>query len=923
MQDEINDSSVTREYRNYLTDLSRVAHLEVVGLYRQWEVDADILHVLARTRNLPRVHYYRRWVDRRYWTAWERVDVEIQGSHVVPVVWKGRLYVFWPTFQEKAVENTFDAQAYDRPLHYYEVRLSWSEHASGRWCPVQSSAAYITTEPRPYLPSLDRFSFWSYQNASGELLIGYLVIDRVPGFTGATPGNAIQDGLLGAHFKVSVADGEVELQTFPQFLVVIPEAPPGMTLESNAFRKSSGTGVELITSGRTLETFLAYRYLEAATRKTSTVLGATPSGFSLVTPHATRPFVSQAPFFYQDVARTFLVVPRGTFVGGVDTGTDLTLKINFPPLELPDAATGRIAEWMTRGPIPVTPPEGLTILTVDDTVSGPIENRAPAVLTSRSILQETAPAAVAFVPKYWEAKFFRFDNFYHPYVPLMIEQLNRHGIDGLLRPDPEKEPQRSDLLRTLRRQLLLKVFFWSEYQPNQNIVDNVREITGLLQLLSMPPLEEFDFSFSGAYSIYNWELFFHVPFVLATRLTENQRFAEAHRWFHYIFDPTYAPEDPATEQWPDRVWQIRPFFEYGGGRSIARSMLLLKSSGLTKQQLDDRQQLVDQIEAWRKSPFNPHLLARLRPEAYMKAVVMAYLDNVIAWADHLFRRDTRESINEATQLYVLAAEVLGERPQDIKPHGASGPTTDEGEALTFNDVRSRLDAFSNALVELETRLDLVEAGSGGSGGIGGLVGPAGLTASTDRSRSVAAAPDLTFTTPVVDPPDDNPAVLDLPLAAPIPAILGPTLLFCIPRNDKLLGYWDTVADRLFKIRHCMNIEGIVRELPLFEPPIDPGLLVKAAAAGADIAGALSDMNAPLPHVRFVVLVRKATELITEVKALSATLLSALEKKDAEALSQIRAGQEIAVSSSPSRCARSSIRRPSARWARCRRRDSSP
>ena len=52
--------------------------------------------------------------------------------------------------------------------------------------------------------------------------------------------------------------------------------------------------------------------------------------------------------------------------------------------------------------------------------------------------------------------------------------------------------------------------------------------------------------------------------------------------------------------------------------------------------------------------------------------------------------------------------------------------------------------------------------------------------------------------------------------------IGRTLYFCIPRNDKLLGYWDTVADRLFKIRHCMNIEGVVRQLALFDPPIDPG-----------------------------------------------------------------------------------------------------
>ena len=42
------------------------------------------------------------------------------------------------------------------------------------------------------------------------------------------------------------------------------------------------------------------------------------------------------------------------------------------------------------------------------------------------------------------------------------------------------------------------------------------------------------------------------------------------------------------------------------------------------------------------------------------------------------------------------------------------------------------------------------------------------------------------------------------------------LYFCLLPNAKLLGYWDTVADRLFKIRHCMNIEGVVRQLALFE-----------------------------------------------------------------------------------------------------------
>src|SRR5205085_3879007 len=86
------------------------------------------------------------------------------------------------------------------------------------------------------------------------------------------------------------------------------------------------------------------------------------------------------------------------------------------------------------------------------------------------------------------------------------------------------------------------------------------------------------------------------------------------------------------------------------------------------------------------------------------------------------------------------------------------------------------------------------------------------------------------------PPPDSAA--PAPTTAPSLPILDP-LYFAIPANDKLLAYWDTVADRLFKIRHSMNIRGVVRQLPLFDPPLDPALLVKAAAAGVDIGSILT------------------------------------------------------------------------------------
>src|SRR5262249_42755551 len=180
-----------------------------------------------------------------------------------------------------------------------------------------------------------------------------------------------------------------------------------------------------------------------------------------------------------------------------------------------------------------------------------------------------------------------------------------------------------------------------------------------------------------------------------------------------------------------------------------------------------RRSVISQIEEWRRDPFKPHLLARMRKTAYQKTVVMKYIDNLIAWGDQLFRRDTIESINEATQLYILAAEILGRRPEDVPPRAYP-------RVQTYNSLEPRLDSVANALVEIEE-----------------FVAP-----STDGGTTVGAG----LQTPVA-----HPALM---------------LYFSVPRNDKLLAYWDTVADRLFKIRHCMNIEGVVRQLPLFEPPIE-------------------------------------------------------------------------------------------------------
>ena len=242
-------------------------------------------------------------------------------------------------------------------------------------------------------------------------------------------------------------------------------------------------------------------------------------------------------------------------------------------------------------------------------------------------------------------------------------------------------------------------------------------------------------------------------------------------------------------------------------------------------------------------PFRPHVVARRRQSAYMFKAVMAYLDNLFAWGDFLFRQDSPEAIDEAMQIYVLAANILGRRPQPVPKKGSVRPQT-------YANLRGELNKFANALVDLETDIlfDIAPhpAGTAGSDGHFAI-------------RSMSRA-----------------------------------LYFCVPPNDKLLGYWTTVADRLFKIRNSLNIMGVFRQLPLWEPAIDPALLARGAAAGLDIGAIVSGANQPLPLVRFQFLVQKAAEICQEVKSFGAELLSAIEKEDNETLAIMRARHERVI-----------------------------
>jgi hypothetical protein len=780
LQNEVNRDNVETAFLHYLQRLDDVSHLEIAGTY--YQESTHTLHVFARTPGSePRTYYYRQFVDHRRWTAWSKVEIDIKSDYLVPLVTNERLHLVWPEFRElpqtpttTSVPNQGDTVTMDKPVKKMSVHLAVSELRSGKWSPKRVSQEPVDTGT--FTDEFDRSPYAIFPldlTWLGPEAPFLLLVHNT------------DSGSSHTLFELAGCRGYPERyrpDAYTAFYPIITR----FDRDDLHFLKNeeSAPGNALVPS----QNFVM-------TRK---ILDLTPGFFRIAYPHYMSYFDKVFYFIY-------LLSLFGGSVHG-ERMLPVTLGTFYDWFYLDKLRTFFVRqEWFSRA-------NGSRLFYRQ--VKEFWQEIVELILANKwaELFQKFQEAAEA----QYEFRLL-FSTFYHPLTCHLTKELYARGVEGLM----ARKTQFAD--KDLR--------FQTRYAPT-DVVD------------SKHPQEVIDFDPDGSYSLYNWELFFHAPLMMATRLSKEQQFEDAMRWFHFIFDPTGGSDrDPVTNNpapAPQKYWITKPFFqrqssEYQQQR-IEHLMHLLASTPTVPADVALQQELENQVMDWRRNPFDPHLVAQFRTVAYQKLTVMKYVDNLIAWGDQRFRMDTMESVNEATQLYVLAAEILGARPRRVPP--AAKPP-----ARTFSELQKDLDAFSNALVEFEN-----------------------------------SVPPL--------PPANG-------IPGPVPDV--PSLLyFCIPPNDQMLRYWDTVADRLYKIRHCMNIEGVVRQLSLFAPPIDPLALVRAAAAGVDIGTALADLDAPLPHYRFTTMLQKANELVNDLKTLGASLLAALEKKDAEALARLRQGHELAV-----------------------------
>lgn len=790
-QGELTDAAAERALEGYLNGLAQVSRLEVMAVGYDEETGTD--HVVARTRSKPSKWFYRKREKGIAWSAWEEMHLDIDSEGLLLMVAHRRLYLFWPMLMERPNEGQMPGQPDEmKPVaKRFDIRIGWSTFVNGGWTPKRlSDGALLTLEP-----------------AKGEeepLGITADFIALVPSPIAAPDGLVAIGVTVSQMWRWSMPQNQAKVEAQKHKLVGY------YTFDPCAGGRWSATkthpNADVLSGPDTKD----YNPNVASVGKLFArgISEQTPGGELVVPRHLPdEPSVTLLPIFgdhpgiYRVVTPSRASDPYFPFDRfAVEDGK----RTFFARIQRTEHTTWTEASKAVPGDMPLV---------------FPLKDKSARGIDSAA---SWAESQIMMVPHTEITEACLLELFDHPWLCEFARRLAVGGVSGLLGWKEDASASAQFLAKEID----------DEYDPLGDIAEM--------------PREEVDLTFGGAYSVYNWELFFHVPFLIAERLHQEGRYAEARRWFHFIFDPTGGPDVAG----PKRYWRFRRFYE---NENIATIQEDLENLALTNSTAAEVQALVNaspdiqkvaeeltaQIATMQEKPFNPHALARHRVLAYQKNVVMRYIDNLLDWGDALFRRDTIEAMHEALQLYLMAADLLGPRPLVLEHK-------EEPAGETFAGlVELGLDALSNAAVDIEPIVPVYP-------------GP-GFECKEDQAH----LPDM-------------------------------RLYFCVPPNADLVGYWDRVADRLFKLRNCMNIDGVVRQLPLFAPPIDPALLVKAAAAGVSLDKVLDALAAPAPLYRFVRLHAKAVELAAAVQGLGQSLLAAMEKRDGEDLTRLRQTHELAV-----------------------------
>lgn len=787
---------------DYLKKVTDTSEIDIVGACKQ---DGGVhagtlytLHIIGCTRGEPHAYYYRTYEATALyggsWTPWEEVPIEIDGAAIQPAILGGHLHILWLQVvqgqRQKKTGESGGQQAAVTVEHYAEIKLKWASYTGTKWTGVKvgKQAVYDVSE--------NQLDFILGENET----------------------------LTNRYFLFDISDNSECLtlllwRTFSNFVDTPKTYAVGIA--GNSSDPNNASTYVLKTDTR--REYKSGQRIVDIGKFTLSVDGfdVAESMAKLYRPEMGEPLENHSPFKCSLIGNIFhcnageLVLQDGTEIFGNTRGPFKLLSVNMSFLYQADAPFFYMDSQGTYLIRTVSGDGGAGANSVPnyhvEMISNPQANefRRRFLYGGTKWLYSRETEALPVSDSYYYSY-----SYYNYYFSVYLGYYTAGDW------------QAWDLSQTL---------FEHNYLPGSSVAEPF-------------PSSMVDFNWGSSSSIYNWELFFFVPMLLADKMLAEQNYAAALEWMQLVFDPriglsSYEKTKRFVRALPKgaKYWKFLPFF---ANQDADKSILVDLSFPSPHDALPDYQSLQLLIDRWKNDPFDPQMIARYRPVAYQKYVVMKYLDALIGWGDQLFTQDTTESVNLAVQMYILAAEILGPKSAEV-PGPKNSTAYSVKKLLNYGNG-----VLNNAFVTYE---DTILSGRY-------------REKETPQRLLPGNTMQLAHTT-------------------------GMMFYFNVPRNETLMGYWDTVADRLYKIRNSLNIEGVKRTLALFAPPIDPAMLVKAKANGVSISDALADASSALPYYRFKVMVAKAIEIVRDVQRVGQELMDAIEKIDAESLALLRVTHE--------------------------------
>ncbi|TGO35955.1 hypothetical protein BHYA_0139g00010 [Botrytis hyacinthi] len=258
MQKDLSIKTFLQAIQSYLYDLDGISSLDIVAYVHEPQPAAsDIFHLFGRTRSGPYTFYYRTLTRLRtaevFWQPWSKVEVDIAsietewegqrlvdtGSYLLPIMIKGRLYLFMPSIVPKTlVKNissmsnikTFDALRDQNPniaepVRIWEVTMAWTEFVNDTWAPkrvssgslsvgLEASSSQIRVDPTLQDNTLTLQVSYGEAEKTTSTIIGSFIFCNDQISTSNTVATSIQAGSFATYFQKALKKG-MDLESLP------------------------------------------------------------------------------------------------------------------------------------------------------------------------------------------------------------------------------------------------------------------------------------------------------------------------------------------------------------------------------------------------------------------------------------------------------------------------------------------------------------------------------------------------------------------------------------------------------------------------------------------------------------------------------------------------------------------------------------